>query len=263
MDKYVLMADIIDSRELDKNERKEFQKKFINVIEILNNSFEKDLSVKLVLSAGDSIQGVFNNLPSSFLYYRLLTMIIKPIKMRGVVSKGDVWEINENNNSNQMDGPAFHQAKENLDLISISKRELLRLIGNGNYRSLNLSLDLYSKLINNATLTEANLALMNELINPIKINLDIENLIKYITNFEGYKGFNETKLIKQSRIFDIDNIEVNIFNDENTFITRGIQKEISEVLDVKPQYNQRQFSGYVQYERMIAGEIYNIMKEVG
>lgn len=261
MEKYVLMADIINSKAIEKQERPEFQKQFIETIESLNNSFEKDLTVDVVLSSGDSIQGVFENSSSAFLYFRLLAMLVKPHTIRGVISRGVVWDLTNNEDSNQMDGPAYHNAKNELDNINDSKRELLRIIGSEHYRLINLTLDLYFKSKENTTDISEVLSLINELLNPIEYSLTFKPKFNLDRVKHYFEGFNYRKLIQQSRPFILDTAKEVIQLEETTYITRGIQKEISEVLDVKPQNIQRQFKNYVHYERMVAGEITLLLKE--
>ena len=130
MEKYVaLIADLKDSRELTEKARIECQEKLYTIINKLNLILNNSLFKKLVFSAGDSIQGLFYNLKDAIYCYYLIKNFLYPYEIRSGIGLGSIYNLTPNfeneNDSNYMDGDAYHQADFALE---ISKAEDLSLI---------------------------------------------------------------------------------------------------------------------------------------
>lgn len=269
MKNYVLMSDLIDSKKIDRKNREEVQLKIIKSIETLNQSFSNKILSDVVMSAGDSIQGIFKDAQSAFLYFRLISLILYPLKLRGSISVGELWVSEKYHNSNQLDGPAYHQAKQQLDIISDSKRKLIRVVSeNNSYNSLNLNLDLYYKYKDNFSDKTNVVNLINELIDPLvfdkSFSLDTKTILELVktTILENFDGYKSKKLALEigNKIFLLDNKTSTLI--ESDFVSRGIHEIIGEILGVSRQNIQRYFQDSIQYERMITAEISLLLKEV-
>lgn len=75
-----LIADIVDSRKY--KDRLLVQKLLKSSLKLLNNWFSDSLHTEMVISSGDEMQGLFKDAYSSYMYYRLLSMLLYPVKIR-------------------------------------------------------------------------------------------------------------------------------------------------------------------------------------
>ena len=107
-----LIVDIEKSRTYDISERNEMQHYMYKCIENLNYLFLKEMPCKVTFSSGDEVQGLFDNVVSAIMYFRILEMLMKPVKMRAGIGVGD-WTVKiEHGLSTQQDGPAYHKARQ-------------------------------------------------------------------------------------------------------------------------------------------------------
>ena len=113
MNKYVsLIMDIEKSKSYDINDRNEMQHYIDKCIKNLNSLFDKGMQCEVTFSAGDEFQGLFNDVVTALLYFRMLEMLVKPVKIRAGIGIGD-WTVKmEQGLSTQQDGPAYHKARQ-------------------------------------------------------------------------------------------------------------------------------------------------------
>lgn len=112
----VISCDIINS------------KKIIDIDNILKNKIkdinekysENNFITKFTLSRGDEIQGVVKYDENIFSNIRKIRYALYPIKLRIGIGIGNIGEINFEN-SWEMNGEAFHNAREALEKISKEK----------------------------------------------------------------------------------------------------------------------------------------------
>lgn len=113
MKKYVcLIIDIERSKSYENRERNEMQHYMDECVKNLNELFDYEMECEVTFSAGDELQGLFDNVTTSLLYFRLLEMLMKPVGLRAGIGVGD-WTVKmEKGLSTQQDGPAYHNARQ-------------------------------------------------------------------------------------------------------------------------------------------------------
>lgn len=112
MNKYVsLIMDIEKSKTYGITERNEMQNYISKCIQNLNCLFGEEMQFDVMFSAGDELQGLFNDMVTALLYFRILEMLVKPVKIRAGIGIGD-WTVKmPQGSSTQQDGPAYHKAR--------------------------------------------------------------------------------------------------------------------------------------------------------
>lgn len=113
MTNYVsLIMDIEKSKKYAIRDRNEMQYYLDICIKNLNGLFKQSMQCEVTFSAGDELQGLFDDAVTALLYFRLLEMLMKPVKIRAGIGIGG-WTVRmEQGLSTQQDGPAYHRARE-------------------------------------------------------------------------------------------------------------------------------------------------------
>jgi len=113
MNKYVsLIMDVEKSKKYDVSDRNEMQHYIDKCIKNLNTLFHEEMQFEVTFSAGDEVQGLFNDVVTALLYCRMLEMLMKPVKIRAGIGIGE-WTVKiERGLSTQQDGPAYHKARQ-------------------------------------------------------------------------------------------------------------------------------------------------------
>ena len=108
-----IIIDVIQSRKYDDEERFNIQEKLYKIIKFISNCYKKEIVKEFNFSAGDSIQALFNNVSDAFSSYCLLNTLFYPYKSRCGIGYGKlnqkILDVNYNN-TNMLDGEAFHYA---------------------------------------------------------------------------------------------------------------------------------------------------------
>ncbi len=106
-----LIMDIEKSRKYPTEDRIELQKYISHCVDMLNELFRENIEHDVIFSAGDELQGLFNDATVAVMYFRLFEMLLKPVKIRAGIGVGE-WTIKiDNASSTQQDGPAYHRAR--------------------------------------------------------------------------------------------------------------------------------------------------------
>ena len=122
-----LIMDIENSKKYDVSERNEIQQYMDQCIKNLNGLFSEDIKFEVTFSAGDELQGLFDNVVTALLYFRLFEILIKPVKIRAGIGVGD-WTVKmESGLSTQQDGPAYHHAREAIDKVHGMQLQNIRI----------------------------------------------------------------------------------------------------------------------------------------
>jgi hypothetical protein len=89
--KYAILISNLDN--LDAYEDKiMIQKLFRSSIDFLNRLFDKEIEEKVEINSGD-MSAVFKNTDTAFLYYRLLVVLLYPLKIKSGLSFGKINEL--------------------------------------------------------------------------------------------------------------------------------------------------------------------------
>lgn len=98
-------------------DRIEIQKYMSYCIDMLNELFKENIEHEVTFSAGDELQGLFNDTTVAVMYFRLFEMLLKPVKIRAGIGVGE-WTIKiDNGSSTQQDGPAYHKARQAIEEV--------------------------------------------------------------------------------------------------------------------------------------------------
>lgn len=112
-----LIMDIEKSRTYITEDRIEIQKYMSYCIDMLNELFRENIEHEVTFSAGDELQGLFNDTTVAVMYFRLFEMLLKPVKIRAGIGVGE-WTIKiDNGSSTQQDGPAYHKARQAIEEV--------------------------------------------------------------------------------------------------------------------------------------------------
>lgn len=181
----VLIADIKSSRLFKSNDRFKVQNKLFKTTEILNSVFSEVLSSPISFSAGDSIQGLFENFSAALRCYFLLRELFLPNIIRGGIGIGEINTkiFKESNiyfnggNTNYIDGDAYHFAKNALDEAKLRNTDVL-VFSNKKWDDsiVNNSLLIASSLRKKATHSQMELLRICEFIYPLLNESELEIL---------------------------------------------------------------------------------------
>ncbi len=123
-----LIMDIEKSRRYSVEDRTELQKFISYSVDRLNELFKENIEYDVTFSAGDELQGLFNDVTAAVMYFRLFEMLVKPVKLRAGIGVGE-WTIRiENGLSTQQDGPAYHRARYAIDEVRKKSFQNIRII---------------------------------------------------------------------------------------------------------------------------------------
>ena len=123
-----LIMDIEKSRRYSVEDRTELQKFISYSVDRLNELFKENIEYDVTFSAGDELQGLFNDVTAAVMYFRLFEMLVKPAKLRAGIGVGE-WTIRiENGLSTQQDGPAYHRARYAIDEVRKKSFQNIRII---------------------------------------------------------------------------------------------------------------------------------------
>ena len=110
-----LMIDLKGSRQYSVKDRDDIQNFIYEVCGQLNKVFRNSLERESGFSAGDEIQGLFNSPAAAYLYYRLFSMLIHPVKIRAGIGVG-TWDIRiDEGGTTAQDGQVYYRAREAID----------------------------------------------------------------------------------------------------------------------------------------------------
>lgn len=182
-----LIIDIEKSKMYTIEDRIELQKYMLYCIDKLNLLFKEYIEYDVTFSAGDEIQGLFNDTTVAVLYFRLLEMLIKPVKLRTGIGVGE-WTIKiDNGSSTQQDGPAYHRARKAIEQVYNNTLHNVRISSDKDDIMANHLVNA-SRILKNQQIYMQNIVfVIFELISPF---------VKMESNVEKYKIISELLEIK-------------------------------------------------------------------
>lgn len=120
MDSYiVLIGDIEASKELEETERKRVQNALKDVFEEINESCST-IESPYTVTLGDEFQAVFSRADRLFIHVWQILAALHPVKVRFSIGVGQITTSLNREQSLGMDGPAFHLAREGIELLKQS-----------------------------------------------------------------------------------------------------------------------------------------------
>lgn len=128
MEAYVsLIIDIERSKKYRIDERNGIQQYMLAYSKWLNELFASRIRYAVTFSAGDELQGLFLDVTTSVMYFRLLEILLKPVKIRGGIGVGE-WTVKiEDGVSTQQDGPVYHRARRAIEEVRTTQLHNIRI----------------------------------------------------------------------------------------------------------------------------------------
>ena len=122
----IIRGDMIKSREVD--EKEEFWEKIDKNIEKINKEFKEKLLFNLEIFKGDEITGICSNSRDAYIISSRLIEHLHPLKIRVVISEGDLDENRKTDRLNELDGEVFWNASIAMNQLKKSKRYMSIII---------------------------------------------------------------------------------------------------------------------------------------
>lgn len=119
-----LFIDVKDSQSYADEQRFRIQVYMQSYINLLNKLFREDIAHDVVINAGDSMQGLFKSTTTAVMYFRLMELLMHPVRIRAGIGIGE-WNIQirsqdvglEYVTSAQQDGQTYHLARKAIDEV--------------------------------------------------------------------------------------------------------------------------------------------------
>lgn len=110
----VLIGDIVRSRRLGQAERTRAQAQLKTIILRVNRDYKKSICTQLQFTGGDEFQGVLKTAVLVFEMINRIRETISPVPVRFGIGIGEITTP-LSNQPQEMDGPAFHRARDALE----------------------------------------------------------------------------------------------------------------------------------------------------
>ncbi|MGN0350848.1 MAG: SatD family protein [Roseburia sp.] len=255
MNKYAsLIMDIEKSKTYDVSDRNEMQHYIDKCIKNLNSLFDEEMQCEVTFSAGDELQGLFNDAVTALLYFRMLEMLMKPVKMRAGIGVGD-WTVKmERGLSTQQDGPAYHKARQAIKEAHSMQLQNIRICSDNDdilaNHLINASLPLKRQQIYMQNIVQVLIELLFPFV-PVHMNLDRYNSVKELIaiKFEYRLGskkgglYSRRNIVMEQEYLNLNEmpgvlpiyIDGDIADTESTIIKKNTAMIISGILQCSRQ----------------------------
>lgn len=190
-----LMIDLKKSRAYSLENREAIQRYILEVCRKLNKVFSGVREVGF--SAGDEIQGLFNSPAEAYLYFRLFSMLIHPVKIRAGIGVGS-WDIKiDNAGTTAQDGQVYYRARRAIkEADELEGYSVLYYSDKRTDTAINSLIGGAAGLGERMNLYQNELMLLTELLFPIDVNgklntyhlFAIKELVDYKREYEFYRA---------------------------------------------------------------------------
>ncbi|MFL2099889.1 SatD family protein [Desemzia sp. FAM 23991] len=119
-----IIGDIKDSRNIA--DRKEVQEKFRSTLQHINQKYADDIASQFMITLGDSFQGLLKNKQTIMSIVFEIELAMSPIELRFGIGLGDISTTIQRENSMEMDGPAYHRARQMIETIEANENKYTR-----------------------------------------------------------------------------------------------------------------------------------------
>ena len=118
-----IIGDIIDSKKLNKNDRKIIQNKLKETLDYINERYQDSIASKFMIALGDEFQGLLREQNDIINIVNEIQVAMFPIKIRFGVGIGTINTDINFNNSVEIDGPAYNLAREMIEVLRKKKNQ--------------------------------------------------------------------------------------------------------------------------------------------
>lgn len=141
--KYVaIIGDIKGSRKIIN--RAEFQKKFKQTMEKINQKYKKSIASNFTISSGDEFQALISFGEKTFDIIFDIELMLHPYSARFGIGYGEINTNINRENSLEIDGPCYHFAREMIEVVKESEKS--GKIQSNYYMKMNGSLELLNNI---------------------------------------------------------------------------------------------------------------------
>ena len=123
-----IIGDIIDSKKI--NNRNEVQQKLKQILNEINQLYDPIISANFRISLGDEFQGLLNTQEDAFEIINYIEMNMFPTKIRFGIGVGTIDTDINKNNSLEIAGPAYYNARKCITVLNEHKRSYEKIITN-------------------------------------------------------------------------------------------------------------------------------------
>lgn len=117
-----LIGDLVSSRQLE--DREQVQKQLKDALKWLNTMYAKDLASKFTITLGDEFQGLLKDGTHCMDMIFYLEQALFPVRFRMGIGIGTMWTPIQPEISLGADGPAYHNAREAIELLKANKNRV-------------------------------------------------------------------------------------------------------------------------------------------
>ncbi len=245
-----LMIDLKKSRSYTKKDRNSIQHYIMDVVNLLNTLYHREIVRKVDFSAGDEIQGLFASPKAAYLYYRMFSIWLHPVEIRAGIGVGG-WDVQiDKKGTTSQDGPAYHNARLAIQNADDSEGyPVLLFSGSRSDITVNTIIGGAASLMAKQSAYQNQIMLLTELLFPIcndyirEYNDDIEPFLyqKSKFNHEMDKITKPLPLDRLTRsIMEIfDPVHAEEARDKKFYITsgkqRGMPTKLASIMDISRQ----------------------------
>lgn len=245
-----LMIDLKKSRSYTKKDRNSIQHYIVDVVNLLNTLYHREIVRKVDFSAGDEIQGLFASTEAAYLYYRMFSIWLHPVEIRAGIGVGG-WDVQiDKKGTTSQDGPAYHNARLAIQNADDSEGyPVLFFSGSRSDITVNTIIGGAASLMAKQSAYQNQIMLLTELLFPIcndyirEYNDDIEPFLhqKSKFNHEMDKITKPLPLDRLTRsIMEIfDPVHAEEARDKKFYITsgkqRGMPTKLASIMDISRQ----------------------------
>lgn len=208
---FAIIIDLVKSKKMTDSERFEAQEKLKNAINIINLLYKASIVKSMSFSAGDSVQGLFNDVQSTFNTFYLIQNLVFPYSVRCGIGQGQVNEqlINrfKTDDSNAYDGKAYHLARSALDLAREYNYQIY--INSDSNKDFTINSLINDDIKISMTLVRQAIYSIMNIIDPVVIDHNVinntyyDNVIGFIMKITGY--YKEKSRVKRKTTESVEN----------------------------------------------------------
>lgn len=116
-----IIGDIKNSRQI--TNRKEVQEQFRSILQSINEKYADDIASQFMITLGDSFQGLLKNKEAIMNIIFEIELAMSPVELRFGIGLGDVSTTIQRKNSMEMDGTAYHRARQVIETIETNENK--------------------------------------------------------------------------------------------------------------------------------------------
>lgn len=246
-----LIIDVEKSKKYSVEDRNVMQYYLDKCINNLNYLYGEDIQCEVTFSAGDELQGLFNNVVTAISYFRILELLMKPVKLRAGIGVGE-WTVKmEGGLSTQQDGPAYHRARQAIKEVYGKKLQNIRICSEENdvlaNHLINASLPLKRQQIYMQNIVQVLLELLFPIV-PEFANLDHIDVVSELLQIKfeyklGLRHSAKSNILMERGFLDLYHIpkaspiyiDGKILDEESVIIKKNTASIIANVLQCSRQ----------------------------